>query len=63
MKKDLYVIRKYVFANSIEEALQKEKQCKANDCWLDDHWRSERLNKKIDDLESDKIIKNIGFRK
>ena len=62
MKKDLYVIRKYIFASSIEEALAKEKKCKANDCWLDDHWRTEKINKHIDDLESDKKLKEVGYK-
>lgn len=61
MKKDLYIVRKYVFANSIEEALKKEKSCKANDCWLDDHWRIQKLNQKIDDEGNDKKLKSIGY--
>lgn len=35
----LYVVRKYVFAHSIEEAMQMEKHVAPDDCWLDDDWK------------------------
>lgn len=36
MKKKIYIVRKFVAANSIQEALEKEKNVPPDDCWLDD---------------------------
>lgn len=32
----IYIVRKYVKANSISEALKKEKSTAVHDCWLSD---------------------------
>lgn len=34
--KNIYIIRKYVVASSIPDALKKEKQTPVTDCWLDE---------------------------
>lgn len=39
----LYCIRKYISATSATEALSIEKNFKADDCWLEDTWKSERV--------------------
>ena len=39
----LYCIRKYIAAASATEALNIEKNFKADDCWLEDTWKQERV--------------------
>jgi hypothetical protein len=39
MKKKLYVIEKFVWANSINDALKREKQLAPSNCYLDPKWR------------------------
>ncbi len=34
--KQLYVVRKYVVAKSLKDALKQEKTTPVHDCWLDD---------------------------
>lgn len=33
----IYIIRKYVLANSAKEAIRKEKSVQVNDCWLEEN--------------------------
>lgn len=61
--KELYIIRKFVFANSIEETIKKDRKAKVNECWLDEESRKQRIYKSIDDTHNDKELKNIGFKK
>lgn len=35
--KNIYVVKKYIVAESIEEALIKEKETHPVECWLDGH--------------------------
>jgi hypothetical protein len=42
--KQIYVIRKYVKAESIEEALVKEKRIKPTDCFLTDYSATQHLD-------------------
>lgn len=37
--KKLFVIQKYVVANTISEALKIEKHTRPDECWLDDDWK------------------------
>lgn len=41
MKKKLkmFIVRKYVLAESIGEVLRKERRIKPDDVWLDDEWK------------------------
>ncbi|MCA9308682.1 hypothetical protein KC980_04165 [candidate division WWE3 bacterium] len=50
-----YIIRKYVYASSVKDAIKQDKQTEVADIWIDDDWK--RLN--------DEIIKetSMGFRK
>ncbi len=41
--KKIYVIRKYVQANSIAEALKKEKKVEPVDCWLTEYSTTQHL--------------------
>lgn len=40
----MYIIRKYIKANSAAEALAKEKEVDADDVWVDDDWKKENQN-------------------
>lgn len=35
-----YIIRKYVLANNVQEALRKEKHIKADEAWIDSDWKT-----------------------
>ena len=35
-----YIIRKYIIATSVIDALKKEKKIAADDIWVDDEWKS-----------------------
>ncbi|TXG76600.1 hypothetical protein E6Q11_04335 [Candidatus Dojkabacteria bacterium] len=37
-----YVIRKYIFAKSAQQALKREKHIKADDVWIDDEWKRDK---------------------
>ncbi len=41
MKKDIkmLIVRKYIMASSVEEALRKEKKTKVHEIYIDDEWR------------------------
>jgi hypothetical protein len=43
--KKLYIIRKYVKANSAKDAMLKENKHPVDDVWLDDDWKKENINK------------------
>lgn len=38
-KRKLYVVRKYIKANSVHEALKKEKTAKVDEVWVDEEWK------------------------
>lgn len=38
MRQRLYVIKKYVMADSVAQAIRKEKTIKVDACWVDDDW-------------------------
>jgi hypothetical protein len=42
--KKLYVVRKYVMASSVADAVRIEKRHAADDCWLDDDWKKSQPN-------------------
>lgn len=42
--KKLFVIRKYVMATSVAQAVRLEKKQDADDCWLDDDWKKSQPN-------------------
>ena len=46
-----FIVRKYIMASSVQEAVKKDKQHPVEDCWVDDEWK--RLN--------DDIKRQIGF--
>lgn len=37
-----YIIRKYIKANSAQEALRKEKKQPADECWIDEKWMEQK---------------------
>jgi hypothetical protein len=37
--KKIFVVRKFVIASSIKEAIKIERDITPDDCWLDDDWR------------------------
>lgn len=48
MAKDLYVINKFIMADSAEEALKKEKKAKVSEIFVDSEWRKHKIEKLID---------------
>lgn len=50
--KKRYIVRKYIMAASIQEALQLDKQVKPEECWVDPEWLK---------LQDDKL-QPIGFK-
>lgn len=53
----IFVIRKYVVANSVEEALEKEKSAKVDDCFLEELSQKAWLEDRIG------LNNNIGFHR
>jgi len=49
-----YIIRKYVMARDVKDALRKERNIKADEAWIDDDWKKNN----VEMCES-----KIGFRK
>lgn len=50
----LFVIKKYVMADSAAHALKKEKRIRADEVWLDDDWKK---------LHAESEMEKIGFNK
>lgn len=44
----LYIVRKYVQATSVQDAIKKEKEALIDDCWLDDDWKKNNLTSLTD---------------
>lgn len=44
-----YIIRKYIKANSAQEALRKEKKQAADECWVDEKWTQENIIRGFND--------------
>lgn len=40
----LFVVRKYVWAETAEDALRKESKQKADECWVDEKWKEVSSN-------------------
>lgn len=55
--KKIYVVRKYVLANSAEEAIKLSKRKAIDDCWAEDDTHKEILRELI------KKENKIGFNK
>jgi hypothetical protein len=45
MKEKLYIVRKYIMAESALDAIKKDKQSKVDDVWLDDDFRKAEIDK------------------
>jgi hypothetical protein len=43
----LYVIRKYIKANSAQDAIKKEKKFRVDDVWLDEDYKNAHLTDAI----------------
>lgn len=43
----LYIIRKYVVANSAAEAIVKERRQTVDDVWLDDDWKKSQTGNSL----------------
>ena len=39
-----YIVRKYILANSPQDAIKKERLAPAEDIWVDDDWKSKEGN-------------------
>ena len=44
MKEKLFVIRKYIKAKDIQEAIKKEVKQKPDDVWVDEDWKKMNCN-------------------
>lgn len=40
-KKDRYIIRKFIMARSVKEAIKLDAKTPVMECWLDEDWRKE----------------------
>jgi hypothetical protein len=38
-----YIIRKYILAKSAKDALRKEKNIPADECWVDENYHKEEI--------------------
>jgi hypothetical protein len=52
-KQKLFVIRKYIMASDINEAIRLEKKQKPDDVWVDDDWKK---------ANSDQPSGNVGYK-
>lgn len=41
----LFIVRKYIKARSIEDALKKDKVKKVDEIWVDEQWKEKNINK------------------
>jgi hypothetical protein len=48
-----YIVRKYIMARSVVDALQFEVDRKPDDCWVDDEWKKDNPTE---------LVSAIGFR-
>lgn len=55
--KKIFVVRKYVVATSVIDAIKKEKKQAVDDCWVEDDAHKEYLREKI------KKVNPVGFKK
>lgn len=46
--KDLYIIRKFVYASSAEEAYKKDKKTKVHEVYIDNDFLKHKIEKEID---------------
>ncbi len=46
--KDLYIVQKYIMAESAEEAIKKDKKHKVNEVFIDGDWKKNKIEKIID---------------
>ena len=53
-RRKLFVVRKYVMARDVSDAIRLEKRQKPDDVWLDDDWKK---------ANTDEPTNNIGFKK
>lgn len=44
----LFVVRKYVSAKSAADAIKQERRFDVDDCWVDDDFKKEIINNKIE---------------
>ena len=42
----LFVVRKYIWADSVKQAIHKERTSPVDDCWVDDKWKENSSNPK-----------------
>lgn len=52
MKEKRFIVRKYIMATSMQQALRKEKRSKPDDCWIDEEWKKDNPNQ---------LVSAIGF--
>ena len=51
-KEKMFVVKKYIMAKNAQDALRKEKNHPADDCWVDEEWRKNK---------TDNLASAIGF--
>lgn len=53
----MFVVRKYVKAQSVSQAIQKERKTEVHDIWVDDEWKKTELPSAIGfhDVTNDEI--------
>jgi len=43
--KKLFILRKFIKANSAEEAIKKDKVTKPDEIWVDEDWKKDNIDK------------------
>ena len=46
MSKKLFVVRKYIWANSAQQAIKQDRKHPVEDVWVDDEWKKQSNNPK-----------------
>jgi hypothetical protein len=44
IKEKRFIVRKYIMAKNIHEALKKERKTRPDDCWVDEDWKKDNPN-------------------
>lgn len=55
MKKDLFIIRKFIFATSAEDAIKQESKYKVHDVFLEENFYRTKMDRLIDGKPGKKI--------
>ena len=58
MNEKLFIVRKYIKAESAADAIRKEKSCGVDDVWIDEDWK-----KRDEDQRNNRLESAVGFKR